>query len=457
MWASDMLAKACAATVTGPNAAFSSVSIDTRTVMPGALFVALRGENFDGHRFVEQAVAAGALGVVVSQSVVLPSHVTIINVTDTLIALQQMGHAARMAFDGPVVAVTGSNGKTTTKQLIASVCRAHYGSEAVLATEGNLNNHIGVPLTLLRLRPTHQVAVIEMGMNHFGEIALLSGLVEPTIAVITNAGPAHLEGVGSIEGVAAAKGEIFQGLRANGVAVLNADDPFQAYWQVQSRAYRRITFALRATADIAGSYDAVRTSLKVTFSPSASSVTIKLPFAGEHNAQNALAAAAVGRALGIADVEIASGLETASNIGGRLARITLSDGTKLIDDSYNANPASIRAAAQVLLAEPGAKILVIGDMAEIGATSDAMHQALLNDLATLPIAAVFTLGDRMRRAAAAMAISPDRVTTFTDLDALVSSLKPRLSPNTTLLIKGSRSMAMERVIKKLEPTYKGAH
>jgi UDP-N-acetylmuramoyl-tripeptide--D-alanyl-D-alanine ligase len=456
MWSSDMLAKACAATVNGPPAEFSSVSIDTRTVAPGALFVALRGENFDGHRFLQQAVAAGALGVVVAQPVELPSHVTVITVADTLLALQQMGHAARMAFNGPVVAITGSNGKTTTKELVASVCRAHFGSEAVLATEGNLNNHIGVPLTLLRLRHAHKVAVIEMGMNHFGEIALLSDLVEPTIAVITNAGPAHLEGVGSIEGVAAAKGEIFKGLRPNGVAVLNADDPFQTYWQVVSRTFTRVTFGLTAPAEVAGSYDAAHSALNVTLS-SKNHLTISLPFAGEHNARNALAAAAVARTLGVGDNAIVSGLETASNIGGRLATLTLSDGTKLIDDSYNANPASMRAAAQVLLAESGPRIMVIGDMAEMGASSEAMHQALLKDLGALPFTAIFTLGERMQRAAAAMTISTDRVTTFTDIDALVASLKRLLSPNTTVLVKGSRSMAMERVVKQLEPTYKGAH
>ena len=457
MLASDVLANACDATLTGPVAEFSSVSIDTRTVMPGALFVALRGENFDGHRFVEQAVAAGATGVVVSQAVTVPTHVTVMRVADTLVALQKMGHAARMAFNGPVIAVTGSNGKTTTKQLIASVCRAHYGPGAVLATDGNLNNHIGVPLTLLRLRSTHRVAVIEMGMNHFGEIALLSELVEPTIALVTNAGPAHLEGVESIEGVALAKGEIFGSLRAGGVAVLNADDYFHAYWQVVSRAHPQLTFGLSTSADVAGQHDVVKSVLKLSLTPTSEPVSINLSLAGEHNARNALAAAAVARALGIDAPTIKAGLEAASNIDGRLTRRVIANGTTIIDDSYNANPASMRAAAQVLMAESGSKIMVIGDMAEMGASSDAMHRALLTELSQLPFAALLTLGERMQRAAAAMNISRDLVKTFTDIDLLVSDLKTQLSSDTTVLVKGSRSMAMERVIKKLEPTHKGAH
>jgi UDP-N-acetylmuramoyl-tripeptide--D-alanyl-D-alanine ligase len=457
MWASDFLAKACNASVIGPSVTFSSVSIDTRTVTAGALFVALRGETFDGHHFIEQAIVAGALGVVVSKPVALPSHIMVITVPDTLAALQQMGHAARMAFSGPVIAVTGSNGKTTTKQFIASVLQQHYGSSAVLATQGNLNNHIGVPLTLLRLRKTHEVAVIEMGMNHFNEIAMLSELTQPTIAVITNAGPAHLEGVGSIEGVAAAKGEIFNGLRAGGTAILNADDYFLPYWQVLSRTYALVTFALNQTADITGAYEASGATLNLALSPTAAPCAIQLPFAGEHNARNALAAAAVAHVLGVSTHEISVGLECASNLGGRLARRTLANGVTLIDDSYNANPASMRAAAQVLLAEPGPKIMVIGDMAEIGPRSDGMHQALLADFSRQPFAIVLTLGERMQRAALALAISSDRIVSFTDIDALASELKARLSPGTAMLVKGSRSMAMERVIEKLEPTYKEAH
>ena len=213
MWASDFLATACDAHVAGPAQQFSSVSTDTRTLQPGALYVALQGENFDGHRFIEQAISAGAAGILVSQPVAVAAQITVMQVADTLIALQHMAHASRLAFDGPVIAVTGSNGKTTTKEMIAAVLRAHYGADAVLATTGNLNNHIGVPLTLLGRKPTHRVAVIEMGMNHFGEIALLTQLAEPTIAVITNAAAAHLEGVGSLAGVAEAKGEIFAGLR----------------------------------------------------------------------------------------------------------------------------------------------------------------------------------------------------------------------------------------------------
>ena len=224
MWASEFLATAADAQLDGPAQQFTSISTDTRTLKPGALYVALRGENFDGHRFVAQAIKAGATGILVSQAVTVDSEITTLQVADTLIALQHMAHASRLQFDGPVIAVTGSNGKTTTKEMIAAVLRAHFGADAVLATIGNLNNHIGVPLTLLARQASHKVAVIEMGMNHFGEIALLTQLAEPTMAVITNAAPAHLEGVGSLAGVAEAKGEIFACLRAGGVAVVNADD-----------------------------------------------------------------------------------------------------------------------------------------------------------------------------------------------------------------------------------------
>ena len=454
MWASDFLAKACGAQASGPTQHFTSVSTDTRTLQPGALYVALHGENFDGHRFVEHAIKAGATGILVSQPVDASAEITVIQIADTLIALQKMAHASRLQFAGPVIAVTGSNGKTTTKEMIAAVLRAHYGADAVLATTGNLNNHIGAPLTLLARKPSHKVAVIEMGMNHFGEIALLTQLTEPTIAAITNAAPAHLEGVGSLAGVAEAKGEIFAGLRAGGVAVLNADDYFLPYWQVLNRERVVTTFAIATTANVTGKSGALPGQMLLNSNNNSGTVEIQLPVEGAHNVSNALAAVAVARTLGIPDATIKRGLEATVNASGRLTSRPFINGTILIDDSYNANPASMRAAAQVLVAHATPRYLVIGDMGELGLITEQLHESLATDLSKLPLDAVFMLGPKMKRVAH---IFGSRGQAFDDVDPLAQSLYPRLTAGATLLVKGSRSMATERVIKKLEQMSLGAH
>ena len=451
MWSSAFIAEACAAKVSGPTRDFTSVSTDSRTVQAGALYIALSGENFDGHRFVAQAIAAGASGVLVSQSVDYDSAVTVLHVDDTLGALQKIAHASRLAFDGPVIAVTGSNGKTTTKEMIASVLREQYGADAVLATIGNLNNHIGVPLTLLSRKPSHRVAVIEMGMNHFGEIALLTKLAEPTIAVITNAGPAHLEGVGSIEGVAEAKGEIFAGLRDNGVAVINADDAYAAYWQVLTRTHKRTSFGLSSKATVRGQFTQPN---RLTIEIASVVCEIELRQEGVHNAANALATAAVSHALFIPMATIQRGLEAAGNVGGRLAMRPFVKGSTLIDDSYNANPASMLAAAQVLVSHEAPRFFAIGDMGELGDASDAMHQALALALSALPLDGVFTLGTRMKDASSSLG---PHGKAFDDVESLAGTLFNCLTPGATLLVKGSRSMAMERVIEKLENMSQGMH
>lgn len=454
MWASDFLANASGARVNGPVQKFTSVSTDSRTLQPGALYVALRGENFDGHRFVEQAIKAGAAGVLSSQRVEASAEVTVMQVADALIALQQMAHASRLDFHGPVIAVTGSNGKTTTKEMIAAVLRAHFGADAVHATTGNLNNHIGVPLTLLARQPSHKVAVIEMGMNHFGEIAVLTRLTEPTMALITNAAPAHLEGVGSLAGVAEAKGEIFAGLRAGGVAVLNADDYFLPYWQVLNRERSVTTFAIAATANVTGKSGASRGQMFLNANGNPSIVEIMLPVEGEHNVSNALAAAAVARTLGIPDSTIRRGLEATVNVSGRLTARPFINGTTLIDDSYNANPASMRAAARVLVTHATPRFLVLGDMGELGTNAEQLHESLATDLSKLPLDGVFTLGPKMKRVAH---IFGARAQAFDDVDPLARSLYPCLTSGATLLVKGSRSMATERVIEKLEQLSRGTH
>jgi len=430
---------------------FSSISIDSRTLKAGALYVALRGENFNGHRFISQAITAGAAGVLVSENTVVPDSVTTLKVPDTLLALQLMGRAARHQFAGPLIAVTGSNGKTTTRQLIASIMRAHYGDSVVLATDGNFNNHIGVPLTLLRLLPQHRVAVIEMGMNHFSELSLLTSLARPSIGVITNAGPAHLEGVGSLAGVAHAKAEIFQAMAATDTAILNADDYFLPHWEVINRGRRCLRFGLGDRADVRGAFDAISSTLTVIDGLSAALVA-QLPFAGEHNARNALAAVAVAHALDVPATSMKRGLEAAVNIGGRLTRREINEQLLVIDDSYNANPSSVSAGLQVLLREPHRKILVLGDMAELGAESDALHVKLLRDIEQSAVDSILTLGPRTQRAAA---ILGGRTHAFGDIDALVTFLTAQAQGATTVLVKGAHSMAMHRVIDKLDATTKG--
>ncbi len=454
MWASDFLAKACGAQVSGPTQQFTSVSTDTRTLQPGALYVALLGENFDGHRFVDQALKAGATGILVSQPVDTSADITVMQVADTLIALQQMAHASRLQFDGPVIAVTGSNGKTTTKEMIAAVLRAHYGAEAVLATTGNLNNHIGVPLTLLARNAAHKVAVIEMGMNHFGEIAMLTRLTEPTIAAITNAAPAHLEGVGSLAGVAEAKGEIFAGLRADGIAVLNADDYFLPYWQVLNRQRAVTTFGIATAANVTGKSGASTGQMLLNSSDNSDTVEIQLPVEGEHNVSNALAAVAAARTLGIPDSTIKRGLEATVNVSGRLTSRPFINGTTLIDDSYNANPASMRAAAEVLMSHAPPRILVVGDMGELGELSERLHEELVRSIQQFDFDDVFTLGRLMKKATETLGVGGQ---SFEDVDLLADRLFPSLTPGATLLVKGSRSMATERVIKKLEQMSRGTH
>ena len=451
MRTAEFLAKACYAQITGPQRDFSSVSIDTRTLQAGALYVALRGENFDGHRFVEQAVAAGATGVLVSEAVALPDSVTILKVPDTLLALQLMGHAARNQFTGSLIAVTGSNGKTTTRQLIASILRNHFGDSAVLATDGNFNNHIGVPLTLLRLSQQHRVAVVEMGMNHFNELHLLTSLARPSIGVITNAGPAHLEGVGSLAGVAHSKAEVFRAMATTDTAVLNADDYFLPYWEVINRGRYCVRFGLGDKADVRGEFDISSATLTVTHGLPEALVT-KLPFAGEHNARNALAAVAVARLLAVPAASMKRGLETAVNIGGRLARREINSQLLVIDDSYNANPSSVRAGLQVLLNESRRKILVLGDMAELGEESDALHVTLLRDIERSAVDSVITLGPRTQRAAA---ILGGRTHAFSDIDTLVAFLARQSEGATTVLVKGAHSMAMYRVVGKLDAMFEG--
>ncbi len=447
---SAFLASACDAVVSGPLQTFDGVVTDSRKPCAGALFVALRGENFDGHDYVADAIAAGATGVLASQPIKTPKNVALFIVEDTLVALQRMAKAHRARFTGSVVAITGSNGKTSTKQMTASVLCAHFGEDAVLSTVGSLNNHIGVPLTLLRLTETHRVAVVEMGMNHFDELSLLTALATPDIAAITNAGPAHLEGVGSLMGVAKAKGEIFEGLKPDGVAVINADDEFAAYWRVVARNFKQTLFGFSLNATMRGEITQAD-SFAIHYSADSQPMTVSMALPGRHNQMNALAVASIAKALNVSTASLKLGLESATNVAGRLTQYKLGQRVTLIDDSYNANPASMRAAAAILCAATPPRILVLGDMAELGDGAINLHRELASFFASQPIDHIFTHGAQFGAVNAAFA---GKAKHFDQINDLNDAALRACAGGATLLAKGANSMRMGRVIAYLKEKLK---
>ncbi len=357
----------------GGDLSFAAVSTDTRTLQAGDLFIALQGPNFDAHDFIAGAAAQGACAAVVQRPLetALPQLV----VEDTRLALGRLAAAWRSRFQIPVVAVTGSNGKTTVKEMVAAILS---GRGQGLVTRGNLNNDIGMPLTLLELQPPHQYAVIEMGANRPGDIAYLSAIAQPTVAVITNAAPAHLEGFGDIASVARAKGEIFGGLQAQGTAVLNSDDARNGVWRVMIGKHARLSFGIRNGADFRADHLEINSDCGCSFllHTPAGEIAIRLRLAGRHNVMNALAAAAAAYAVGATPMEIRTGLEKMQPVCGRLELKQGAAGLRIIDDTYNANPGSVRAALEVLMAAGagGKKVLVLGDMGELGNASQALHE-----------------------------------------------------------------------------------
>ena len=429
----------------GDDAAFARVVTDTRQIRAGDLFVALKGERFDGHDFVVQAKALGAVGAIVSH-VVADGGAQIV-VADTLLALQAYATSWRQDFRLPVVAVTGSSGKTTTKQILAAVFAARG---PVLATEGNLNNHIGVPLTLLRLRAEHRTAIIEMGANHGGEIALLAQLARPDVGIVTQAGDAHLEGFGSRDGVAHAKGEMYSALHG-GVAVINADDVYALLWRGLARDASRLSFGFSEQADVrasdvVGVPEQAPEAMAFTLSTPAGTQRVHLPLPGQHNVANALAAAAAGIALGLSVEEIAAGLGRVAPVAGRLAWSRTREGARLLDDSYNANPTSLRAALALLAGLPGERRLVLGEMRELGADAAALHEEAGRAARALGIERLYTLGALARHAADGFGT---RAQAFDQLEPLIEALREDLGPGVTVLVKGSRGARMERVISSL--------
>ncbi|MFT4045506.1 MAG: UDP-N-acetylmuramoyl-tripeptide--D-alanyl-D-alanine ligase [Solimonas sp.] len=443
MFALSELAAPLDAELRGRDRRFSQVSTDSRAMLDGALFVALKGERFDGHAFVAQARAAGAVAALVSEFVDV--DIAQLKVGDTLVGLQWLARLWRQRFDIPVVAVTGSNGKTTTKQMLAAILRARG---PVLATQGNLNNHIGVPLTLLRLRGEHRTAVIEMGANHLGEIARLASIAKPDVGVVTQAGDAHLEGFGSREGVARGKGELFAGLGEHGVAAINAEDVYAPLWQQLAGKAAVLRFGLRDGVDVRALHvePQAGAGTRFTLLTPQGRAEVLLPVPGRHNVMNALAAASCGIALGLDPAQIAIGLAQMQGAAGRLGWKTTAQGARLLDDSYNANPTSLRAGLDLLAELPGRRWLVLGDMAELGPDAARLHAEAGVEAKRLGIERLFTVGPLAAEAARAFGSGGEP---YDSAGQLAGALAPQLDKTITLLVKGSRSARMERVVAAL--------
>lgn len=443
----------------GKDVLFTAVSTDSRTLKQGDVFIALTGENFDGSQFVGGAAEKGAVAAIVNQQADgrdLAIKIPLIRVKDTRLGLGQLAAYWRSRFSLPVIAVTGSNGKTTVKEMIASILRQTIADgeiktdeqlDYVLATEGNLNNEIGVPQMLLRLRQHHRYAVIEMGMNHIGEIAYLTQLAKPTVALITNAGAAHIEGLGSVETVARAKAEIFEGLDQQGTAVINADDVYAPLWRKYAGLRQIMDFGLHEKAQISAEYqvDPLRSRIKLKLPDGIAEVELHVP--GVHNIYNALAAAAATAALGLNKTLITAGLENFRGVEGRMQKKLGLHHAVLIDDTYNANPASVRAALAVLAPTAGKKIFVLGDMRELGESAVDLHRAIGRDARKAGLDQLLTVGELSAYAAEEFGKGARH---FNSLDELLNVVESQLAEDVTVLIKGSRFMQMERVVRQLE-------
>jgi len=430
----------------GADGRLEGVSTDTRTLASGDLFFALKGERFDAAAFVTEAFERKAAGVVLARDAVRAEFDAgaLIVVDDARAALGRLAASWRARFTLPLVGLTGSNGKTTVKEMIAAILQqACSDAPQVLATEGNLNNDIGLPLTLLRLRAGHRYAVVEMGMNHAGEIRYLTGLARPDVALITNAGWAHVGLLGSTDAIARAKGEIFEGLARDGIAVINADDKYAREWRALNAGRRVIAFGLDAPAEVTGRYAGHALDSEIVLETPAGKADFTLPVPGEHNVRNALAAAAVGIALDLPVAVIARGLAAYKGTKGRLQRYAGANGATLIDDTYNANPDSALAAIAVLAAMPGKRILVLGDMGELGDRGGELHVEVGRAAREAGIDQLMTLGELSRLSAAEFG---PHARHFDRIEDLLAALAPWLDAASCVLVKGSRFMQMERVV-----------
>lgn len=445
----SQVAQVLAGELVGNDVEFSSVSTDSRAINAGDLFVALHGDKFDGSQYASLAAEKGAVAALVNaesyHGETMPCPIVLVK--DTRLGLGKLAGYWRDQFQIPVVGITGSNGKTTVKEMLSSILREAAGSdEAVLATLGNFNNDIGLPLTLLRLRKQHQYAVIEMGMNHTGEIDYLTHIASPDVAVINNAGSAHIANLGSLEAIAQAKGEIFAGLSKQGVAIINANEKSAPIWRVLAGAHSIIEFAVDTQAQVMGCSQVFDYIQLIDVKTPLGNFAAKLHVPGVHNLRNALAAIAAAIALEVRPDLIASGLEKFKGVDGRLQRRPAQHGAIVIDDTYNANPASLHAAIKVLIQAPGKKILVLGDMGELGIEASKMHTEMGAEACQLGVDKMFALGELSSYAAKEFGAGAQH---FLNIEELTHALKAELENGCTVLVKGSRFMKMERVVREI--------
>jgi UDP-N-acetylmuramoyl-tripeptide--D-alanyl-D-alanine ligase len=432
----------------GAPVVFSRVTTDSRSLLPGDLFVALAGERFDGHDFVAQAQRSGAVAALVAanRASTLPGNLIV--VADPLRALGTLAKQWRARFALPLAAVVGSNGKTTTKEMIASIFREAAGEEATLSTSGNFNNAIGLPLTLLRLRAEHRLAVVEIGMNHRGETRELVALAQPTIVVVTNAQREHQEFMESVAQVAHEHADAVRGLAPGGFAVLNSDDPSRDVWRAAARIAGAsvVEFAQRAHADVTGSASAREHGSAIAIATPEGSIDVELAVPGAHMVANALAAAAVARAAGVPLDKIAAGLARFRPLAGRLTTRMSMSGARVIDDTYNANPDSVRAAIDVLAAAGGERWLVLGDMGEVGAKAADFHREVGDYARESGVTRLLAAGEHARDAVNAFGQQGEH---FDSVEALAAHVATAARDGVTILVKGSRFMRMERVVATL--------
>ena len=422
----------------GDNVLVTGVSTDSRSIVRGEMFIALRGEHYDAHDFIEHAARRGAVCALVERA--CPSSVPLVVVDDTRAALARLAAWWRQRLGTRLVAITGSNGKTTVKEMTAAILTQ---SGEVLATRGNLNNEIGVPLTLLRLQTQHRFGVIEMGANHPREIAFLANLARPNVGVVTNAGPAHLEGFGDLDGVAAAKGELFQALGRGDVAVINIDDVYAGVWREMAGDADVLGFGLDDHADITATWEPVEGGSRVHMRTPLGAIDCTLAIPGEHNVRNALAATAAAVAMGARAEHIRTGLDGFSGVEGRLQIVSGLPGMRIIDDSYNANPASLQAALDVLSSMPGERWLALGDMGELGPDSQAIHERAAQMARCAGVARLYCLGPQTRHTAQSFG---GQARHFDNAEALARQLAQDWKGEGVILVKGSRAMRMERVV-----------
>ena len=422
------------------------VHTDTRSLLPGDLFVALKGDNFDAHDFLAQAKAQGAVAAI-AQHGLKAAGLPGLLVNDTKLALGQLAKGWRAQFDLPLIAVTGSNGKTTVTQMIASILRAYQAGQA-FATVGNLNNDIGVPLTLLRLTADHKIGVVELGMNHPGEIAYLAEIAKPAVALVNNAQREHLEFMGTVEAVAHENGAVIQALGLQGVAVFPADDAHTAVWLKAADTRRTLTFAMTGQADVTAKAHWDADCWHVAATTPQGALEFSLHVAGRHNVKNALAATACALASGVPLNWIAQGLTAFEPVKGRSRAVQVNlqgQNITLIDDTYNANPDSMRAAIDVLASLPGPRLLVMGDMGEVGDQGPQLHQGAGRWAHTQGIENLYAIGAQSLLACSSFGAGQH----FDDIDALSEAVIAQLPNVSSVLVKGSRFMKMERVVQAI--------